>query len=128
MAGYHTDSSAHIGLLIGARHGHLDNGGYSIDQQILSKEKISPKKLAKELLNEELWRQILSRLVVCFLREGYAPEICSKALSSEGCDIAKEGLMVIGEKIYREKTFLKFRKDFHWIIIVCLNESLKLLL
>ncbi len=113
MAGYHTGPAAHIGLLIGARHSHLDNGGYSIDQKILTKEKISPEKLVKELLTEERWRQILSSLVVCFFARGiYTPEICSDALSSAGFDIAKEDLMGIGEKIHREKYRFKIQEEF----------------
>jgi len=110
MAGYHTGPAAHIGLLIGARHSHLDNGGYSIDQKILAKEKISPEKLAKELLTEERWRQILSSLVVCFFARGiYTPKICSEALSSAGFDIVKEDLMGIGEKIHQEKYRFKIQ-------------------
>ena len=113
MAGYHTGPAAHIGLLIGARHSHLDNAGYSIDQKILSKEKISPEKLAKELLTEERWRQILSSLVVCFFARGiYTPEICSEALSSAGFDIAKEDLMGIGKKIHQEKYRFKIQEGF----------------
>ena len=113
MAGYHTGPAAHIGFLIGARHSHLDNGGYSIDQKILTKGEISPEKLAKELLTEERWRQILSSLVVCFFARGiYTPEICSEALSSAGFDIAKKNLMGIGEKIHREKYSFKIQEGF----------------
>jgi aldehyde:ferredoxin oxidoreductase len=114
MAGYHTGPAAHIGLLIGARHSHLDNGGYSIDQKILTKEeKVSPEKLAKELLTEERWRQILSSLVVCFFARGiYTPEICSVALSSAGFDIAKEDFLGIGEEIHREKYRFKIQEGF----------------
>ena len=113
MAGYHTGPAAHIGLLVGARHSHLDNGGYSIDQKILAKEKISPEKLAKELLTEERWRQILSGLVVCFFARGiYTPEICSEALYSAGYDVAKEDLLDIGEEIHREKYRFKMQEGF----------------
>lgn len=113
MAGYHTGPAAHIGLLIGARHSHLDNGGYSIDQKILTKEKISPKKLAKELLTEERWRQILSSLVVCFFARGiYGADIITQALYSAGYDINSEKLFSIGEEIHREKYSFKIREGF----------------
>lgn len=113
MAGYHTGPAVHIGLLVGARHSHLDNGGYSIDQKILTKGEISPEELAKELLNEERWRQILSSLVICFFARGmYTPEICSEALSSAGFDIAKEDLMGIGEKIHQGKYRFKIQEGF----------------
>ncbi|GAH95429.1 unnamed protein product [marine sediment metagenome] len=113
MAGYHTGPAAHIGLLVGARHSHLDNGGYSVDQKILTKEKVSPEKIAKELLTEERWRQILSSLVVCFFARGiYTPEISSEALHSAGFDIAKEDLLSIGEEIHREKYKFKIQEGF----------------
>ncbi len=113
MAGYHTGPAAHIGLLIGARHSHLDNGGYSIDQKILTKEKISPEKLAKELLTEERWRQILSSLVVCFFARGiYGADIITQALYSAGYDITSEKLLSIGEEIHREKYSFKIQEGF----------------
>jgi aldehyde:ferredoxin oxidoreductase len=113
MPGYHTGPAAHIGLLIGARHSHLDNGGYSIDQKILVKEKISPEKLAKELLNEERWRQILSSLVVCFFARGiYGADIIAQALYSAGYDTTSEKLLSIGEEIHREKYRFKIQEGF----------------
>jgi aldehyde:ferredoxin oxidoreductase len=50
---------------MGLRHSHLDNAGYSVDQNQLVKEKIGPEKLAESLLAEERWRQILSSLLFC---------------------------------------------------------------
>ncbi|MBN2374719.1 aldehyde:ferredoxin oxidoreductase, partial [bacterium] len=66
MPGYHTGPGAHIGALIGARHSHLDNAGYSVDQKTLVKKEVSPEDLVEILIKEEKWRQILSSLVVCF--------------------------------------------------------------
>lgn len=113
MAGYHIGPAAHIGLLVGARHSHLDNGGYSIDQKILTKEKISPEKLAKELLTEERWRQILSSLVVCFFARGiYGADIITQALYSVGYDITSDDLLNIGKEIHREKYSFKIQEGF----------------
>ena len=113
MAGYHTGPAAHIGLLVGARHSHLDNGGYSIDQKILTKEKISPEKLAKELLTEERWRQILSSLVVCFFARGiYGADIIVQALYSAGYDITSDDLLNIGKEIHRGKYNFKIQEGF----------------
>ena len=56
MPGYHTGPGAHIGVLTGARHSHLDNAGYSVDQNILTKKQLSPEKFAEDLLSEERWR------------------------------------------------------------------------
>jgi len=113
MAGYHTGPAAHIGLLIGARHSHLDNGGYSVDQKILTKEKISPEKLARELLTEERWRQILSSLVVCFFARGiYRADIITQALYSAGYDITSKKLLSIGKEIHQEKYRFKIQEGF----------------
>ena len=114
MPGYHTGSGAHIGVLIGTRHSHLDNAGYSIDQKaILAKEQLGSEELAKALLAEERWRQILSSLVVCFFARGiYLPGTVSEALRSAGFDLAPEALHRIGEEIHREKYRFKIREGF----------------
>jgi len=113
MPGYHTGPAAHIGFLTGARHSHLDNAGYSIDQKILIKENLSPQELAKELLKEEQWRQILSSLVVCFFARGiYTPEVVLDALKMSGFDLSLDELNKIGNKIIVEKNRFKFREGF----------------
>ncbi|MHC1581714.1 MAG: aldehyde ferredoxin oxidoreductase family protein [Candidatus Syntropharchaeia archaeon] len=113
MPGYHTGPAAHIGALIGARHGHLDNAGYSIDQKVLIKEQLGPEELVKALISEERWRQILSSLVICFFaREIYKPDIVSKALHVAGFDLHPEDLTRIGRDIHREKYKFKIREGF----------------
>jgi len=115
MPGYHTGPGAHIGVLIGARHSHLDNAGYSIDQKTLLKKKklSSPGELAEGLLAEERWRQILSSLVICFFaREIYQPDVVSKALHSAGFSLAPEALHRIGEEIHKNKYRFKTREGF----------------
>ena len=114
MPGYHTGPGAHIGVLIGARHSHLDNAGYSVDQKTLAKKKpTSPEELAEALLAEERWRQVLASLVVCFFARGiYQPDVASKALHLAGFDIAPEALHHIGEEIHREKYRFKTREGF----------------
>jgi len=78
MPGYHTGSAAHIGVLIGARHSHLDNAGYSIDQKLIAKKQLSPEELAEALLAEERWRQVLSFV---FLPGEYISQILSQGHS-----------------------------------------------
>jgi len=113
MPGYHTGPGAHIGVLIGARHSHLDNAGYSVDQKVLVKRQLSPEELAEILLNEEWWRQVLASLVICFFARGiYQPDIVSKALHLAGFDIAPENLLSIGEEIHKEKYRFKTREGF----------------
>ena len=113
MPGYHTGPSSHSGYILGARHSHLDNAGYSIDQKVLITNKLEPKDLALKIINEEKWRQILSSLVICFFARGiYSEEIVLKALKSAGFDFTKEELLKISEKIYNRKYEFKFREGF----------------
>lgn len=113
MPGYHTGPGTHVGNLIGLRHSHLDNAGYSIDQKVLSQKQISPEELADLLLEEERWRQILSTLVVCFFARGiYQPDIVSKLLPLVGFELNLEDLDRIGTDIYKKKFQFKTREGF----------------
>lgn len=85
MPGYHTGPAAYIGYICGARHNHLDNAGYSVDQKPEEKFPKTPEKIADELYEEEAYRQILSSLVVCFFARGlYTREIIRKFCLSAG--------------------------------------------
>ena len=115
MSGYHTGPAAHIGCLVGARHSHLDNAGYSVDQKTLTvKKNTSPEDLAQLLLKEERWRQILSSLVVCFFARGiYTPEIVLKLQEISGMPCSSEDdLRNLGRKILAEKYKFKIREKF----------------
>ena len=113
MPGYHTGPGAHIGVLTGARHSHLDNAGYSVDQKALIKKQLSPEKLAEDLLAEEYWRQILSGLVICFFARGiYKPDTVLKTLQLAGFNLTPEDLCRIGEDIHRAKYRFKIREGF----------------
>jgi aldehyde:ferredoxin oxidoreductase len=114
MAGYHTGPGAHLGVMIGARHSHLDNAGYSVDQKALTmKSMVGPEELVQSLLEEERWRQILSSLVICFFARGiYTPEVVSRALQTSGLNITQDDLIRIGKEIYREKYLFKVREGF----------------
>lgn len=113
MPGYHTGPGAHLGFLVGARHSHLDNAGYSIDQKEMKKSPLSPVELVDKLLAEERWRQILSSLVICFFaRKIYSPELTVAALRAAGFDFTTEDLTRIGTKIHNEKYRFKFREGF----------------
>jgi aldehyde:ferredoxin oxidoreductase len=114
MAGYHTGPGTHLGAMIGARHSHLDNAGYSLDQKALTtKSTTEPEALVQSLLEEERWRQILSSLVVCFFARGiYSPEVVSRALQVSGLSASQEDLIRIGKEILTEKTLFKVREGF----------------
>ncbi len=113
MAGYHTGPAAYFGLMIGSRHSHLDNGGYSFDQKTIGK-KLAPREVVESLVKEERWRQVLSSLVVCFFARGvYKPEVVLKALNALGYDFTEEDLRDLGRKIHLEKYSLKLREGFN---------------
>jgi aldehyde:ferredoxin oxidoreductase len=111
MPGYHTGYASHIGYLIGLRHSHLDNAGYSVDQKL--KEIPPPNELVDRLVKEEQWRQVLSSLVVCFFARGvYKPELVVEAFKPLGIEITEDELIKKGERIYKEKLKLKVRMGF----------------
>lgn len=112
MAGYHTGPATYIGHLIGARHSHLDNAGYSLDQKTLG-EDLGPDELVNRLVKEEQWRQILSSLVICFFaRAIYEPNVVLKALKTTGFDLDRDDLYEIGREIYNDKLKFKLREGF----------------
>ncbi|NTW33793.1 MAG: aldehyde:ferredoxin oxidoreductase, partial [Bacteroidetes bacterium] len=113
MAGYHTGPAAYLGFLIGARHSHLDNAGYSLDQSIMINEDPTPEKIVDKLIEEETLRQVLSSLTMCFFARGiYDIETISKALKVIGISHSAKELLQIGAKIYQQKFKFKFREGF----------------
>jgi aldehyde:ferredoxin oxidoreductase len=113
MPGYHTGPAAHLGVLMGARHSHLDNAGYSVDQKTLVKKRLTPQELVETLLAEERWRQVLSSLVVCFFARGiYVPDVVARALQAAGFSLSAEDLNAIGQAIHRSKYEFKLREGF----------------
>jgi len=113
MPGYHTGPGSHLGYLLGSRHSHLDNGGYSIDQKALTGTKPTPEEMVNKIIAEEKWRQILSSLAICFFaRAIYTEDTVLKALKCAGFNLTKEDLARIGAEIYQEKYKFKFREGF----------------
>lgn len=112
MAGYHTGPAAYANYAIGARHSHLDNAGYDLDQETIGRT-LEPSELVRRLYEEESWRQVLTSLVIClFARKVYRPEIVSKALRPLGVEMNVDDLYKLGKKIYREKYRLKLREGY----------------
>lgn len=113
MPGYHTGPAAHIGYLVGSRHSHLDNAGYSLDLKIASGKSMSEQEIAESIVSEEMWRQILSSLVVCFFsREIYKLDVVIQALKICGLDVSNDNLSNIGRDILKAKYEFKFREGF----------------
>jgi len=114
MPGYHTGPAGYLGYLLGARHSHLDNAGYSIDQKNLASG-IQPtaEELVEQLVGEESWRQVLSSLVVCFFSRGlYTPEAIVEALATVGFELDESRLREIGADVLRRKYQFKRREGF----------------
>ncbi len=114
MPGYHAGPATHLGYLIGARHSHLDNAGYSYDQKKLKEKQYpTPEKVIDDLMAEEAWRQILSSLVICFFARGvYKPHVVVKALEPMGIKLSEDQLKQLGWEIYKEKYKLKFELGY----------------
>lgn len=114
MPGYHTGPATHAGVFMGARHSHLDNGGYATDQKAFQGNKRpTAAELAKTLVDEERWRQVLSSLVICFFaRNLYDRETTRKALALAGFDLGDAQLDALGADIHAEKYRFKSREGF----------------
>ncbi|MCX7923728.1 MAG: aldehyde:ferredoxin oxidoreductase [Clostridia bacterium] len=105
MAGYHTGYAAVVGAAVGARHSHLCNGGYSLDQ---SMKEFNKEKIVDTLFAEEKERCMLNSLVIClFARKVYDRKTILAALNSIGNNLTDEELTAIGERIYRAKLRIK---------------------
>jgi aldehyde:ferredoxin oxidoreductase len=114
MPGYHTGPGSHLGYLTGARHSHLDNAGYSIDQKAAQKgETLDPLKTADKLVTEERWRQVLTSLVICLFARGvYTEEVTLKALACAGIQLSAEQLNQNGAETLHLKNEFKRREGF----------------
>ena len=113
MPGYHTGPLCYVGYLTGARHSHLDNAGYSLDQKMYREGLPDPKGAAEKLFKEEVWRQILTSLVVCLFARGiYKKDVVLRALKVCGMELGEEDLDRIGLEILKEKFRFKVREGF----------------
>lgn len=114
VAGYHTGYANIIGQAFGARHSHLDNAGYAIDQELMSKvPAATPEQIVESIIKEEEMRCALNCLIIClFARKIYQLPIVTEALSALGLSWTEEALLALGKKIYREKMALKKEMGF----------------
>ena len=108
-AGYFTGPASIIGHVIGQRHSHLCNAGYSYDQKNLGKE-LEVKDLVDSLIVEEKWRQILNSLIIClFARKVYNRQRTYDSLNSIGKSFSLEELDKLAEETYAMKN--KWKKE-----------------
>lgn len=105
MTGYHTGYGSIVGQAVGARHSHLCNGGYALDQ---SMKAFDQEKLVEALFSEEKERCLLNSLIIClFARKVYDRPTILSALNSLGYSLTNEDLSEIADRIYRTKLRVK---------------------
>jgi aldehyde:ferredoxin oxidoreductase len=99
-----------VGYACGARHSHLCNGGYSLDQRNVEFNKDT---LTDEIWNEEVSRNILNSLTIClFARNLYDTDTILAALDAVGKTMTKEDLQTIAKRIYATKLRIKKKLGF----------------
>lgn len=105
MAGYHTGYGSLIGAAVGARHSHLCNAGYSVDQ---SMKEFDPDIMLDKLEAEEIERCMLNSLVMClFARKVYDRETVLSALNALGWGLTDDDLGAIALRNYKTKLRIK---------------------
>ena len=113
-AGYSTGPYSMIGHLIGGRHSHLDNAGYSLDQKSLTKT-INPAKGILSLIEEEEWRNTLNSLIIClFARNLYTPELIVECFNNLGIEKSQEDLLSLGHNIQKLRIETKIIFGFNY--------------
>jgi len=112
IAGYATGIANILGHTFGARHSHLDNAGYSIDQKLAGKS-FTVEEVVDMIISEEEFRQVLTSLVAClFARKIYTEDRIVACLDSIGISKSKEELQKIGKEIMANKNAFKKREGF----------------
>ena len=105
MSGYHTGYGALVGMAVGARHSHLCNGGYSIDQE---GSEFDAELMLDKLEKEEIERCMLNSLVMClFARKIYDRPTVLSALNSLGWNLEDKDLSEIALRNYKTKLRIK---------------------
>jgi aldehyde:ferredoxin oxidoreductase len=105
MAGYHTGYGSLIGAAVGARHSHLCNGGYGLDQGMTE---FDEDEFVEKLFAEECERCMTNSLIMClFARKIYDRQTILDALNSIGRSLTDDDLTAIGKRIYKTKLQIK---------------------
>jgi len=111
MPGYHTGYGALVGAAVGARHSHLCNGGYGLDQ---STAEFDEDVFVDRLFAEECERCVTNSLIMClFARKIYDRKTIIDALNSIGWPLTDDDLTAIGKRIYQTKLEIKQALGFN---------------
>ncbi|MCK5217193.1 MAG: aldehyde ferredoxin oxidoreductase family protein [Methanosarcinales archaeon] len=112
IAGYHTGPASIIGQIVGVRHSHLDNGGYSIDQKA-SSQQLTEEKMVDKIIYEDYWRMVNNSLVCCLFARGvYSEQIMIDSLASVGIIKTRDELEALGKEIFLAKYQFKKQEGF----------------
>jgi aldehyde:ferredoxin oxidoreductase len=112
VSGYHTGPASIIGQLVGVRHSHLDNAGYSIDQKA-AKKPMDLETKVEEIIKEDDSRGVFNSLVGCLFARGvYTEENIIDSLEVVGIIKSKDDLQTLGRKIFQEKYKFKVQEGF----------------
>ena len=111
LAGYHTGYANVLGHHVGARHSHLDNAGYAVDQK--GAAKMTDEQIVDEVLAEEVERNMLTSLSIClFARNVYDRETVRKALATIDIVTDDADLTRIGREITATKLRIKAKLGY----------------
>ena len=110
IAGYWTGYAHVLGHLLGARHSHLDNAGYGIDQKL---DPYTDEAIVDRIIHDEAERIVQTSTAICLFARGvYDLETISQALGSVGIGRSAEELQAMGERVYWERVRLRERLGF----------------
>jgi aldehyde:ferredoxin oxidoreductase len=110
IAGYWTGYAHVLGHLLGARHSHLDNAGYSIDQKL---DPYTDEAIIDRIIADEAERIVQTSVAICLFARGvYDLETISRALASVGIERSVEDLQAMGKRTYWQRVRLRERLGF----------------
>jgi len=111
-AGYHTGPANIAGQMVGLRHSHLDNAGYSIDDKALSKS-MTPEAMGQALAKEDAQRAVLNTLIIClFARPVFTDDVVLGSLKALGIDKTIDDLTQAGQEIVKARMRFKVQEGF----------------
>lgn len=112
-AGYATGYGFVVGTLVGARHSHLSNMGYSIDQKAV-KSNLSLEHIIEKIADEEDWLYVYYSLIGCYFARGvYDEGTIVKALDLIGLTKTDKELRDLGNEIFQRLYRFKVREGFN---------------
>jgi aldehyde:ferredoxin oxidoreductase len=107
MPGYFTGYGYLLGVGAGARHSHLDNGGYAFDQEMQGD---NDNLLVEKIIAEDQRRGMLTSLCIClFARKIYDDDDIVDALGALGYHWNTAALSNLGEQIFKQKHLIRQR-------------------